>query len=228
MLKGIAPGHEAEVKTKLLDIAKNDPKSTVRAAAIDYLVANYKDADLQELYKNGLNDKSYAVLGASLGGIAKANPEEGMKLAKQYEGEKSVEVLYAIADLYSKYGNDDNSDFFVKSQESFSGFEKIGYITQYAAFLKRAKKDETVDQGVSIMESIAKDENNSKWVAYYAKKSIKDLITMYDDRESVAEMKLKNIKETNPNAAGTQELQSQADDAKQQKQKLTAVFNGLK
>ncbi|MCW3083198.1 MAG: aminopeptidase 1-like [Bacteroidetes bacterium] len=228
MLKDIAPGHEAEIKTKMLDIAKNDPKSIVRSAAIDYLVANYKDADLQELYKNGLNDKSYAVLGSSLGGIAKANPEEGMKLAKQYESEKSVEVLYAIADLYSKYGNDDNSDFFVRSQENFSGFEKIGYITQYAAFLKRAKKDETVDKGVSIMEAIAKDENNSKWVAYYAKKSIKDLITMYDDRESVAEMKLKNIKEGNPNAAGTQELQSQADDAKQQKQKLTAVFNGLK
>lgn len=228
MLKDVAPGHEAEIKTKLVDIAQHDPKSIVRAAALEYLSGNYKDEDLQTLYKNGLNDKSYAVLGASLQGIAKANPEEGMKLAKQYESEKSSEVLYAIADLYAKYGTDANSTFFETSGDQFTGFSKIGYITTYGAFLKKDKKDETVNKGVAILEAIAKDENSSKWVAYYAKKSIKDLMTMYADRESVANTKLKNLKDTNPNAAGTQELQSQADNAKAQKEKLTAIYNGLK
>lgn len=228
MLKGIASGHEAEIKAKLSDIAQHDTKSLVRAAAIDYLVTNYKDDDLQALYKNGLQDQSYAVLGSSLAGIAKANPDEGMKLAGQYENEKSAEVLYAIADLYAKYGTDENSGFFERSGDQFTGFSRIGYITAYTAFLKRAKNDETVNRGVSILEAIAKDESSSKWVAYYAKKSIKDLVTMYDDRANVAETKIKNLKETNPAAGGIQDLQAQADDARQQKEKLTVIYNGLK
>jgi aminopeptidase N len=227
-LKDIQPGHEKEVKEKLIQIAKNDPKSGIRAAALEYLSEHYTDNDLQSLYKNGLNDKSYTVIGASLAGIAKSNPEEGMKLAKQYENEKSVSVLYSIADLYSKYGSDENNDFFVNVEDKFTGFNKIGYITQYAVFLKRVKKDETVNSGVAIFEKMAKDEGVSKWVAYYAKKSIKDLATMYEDRESMAAQKLKTIKEANPNAGGTQELQSQIDNARAEKEKLMAIYKGLK
>lgn len=228
MLKDIAPGHEKEVKEKLVAIAKNDQKANVRSAAIEYLTEHYTDADLQPLYKNGLNDRSYGVLGASLAGIAKANPEEGMSLAKQYENEKSVAVLYSIADLYSKYGKDSNNDFFVKSVDKFTGFEKIGYITLYANFLKRASKDETVNSGAAIMESIAKDEGTSKWVAYYAKKSIKELATIYEDRENTATQKLKDLKSANPNAGGTMELESTIASSKAQKEKLMAMYNGLK
>jgi len=228
LLKDIQGGHEKEVKEKLVALAKSDPKANVRTAAIEYLTDHYTDADLQALYKSGLDDKSYNVLGASLAGIAKANPEEGMGIAKKYESEKSVAVLYSIADLYAKYGSDENSTFFINSENGFKGFEKIGYITQYASFLKRAKKDETVNTGVAIFERIAKDENISKWVAYYAKKSIKDLTTMYEDRQSLAEQKLKTIKEANPNAGGTQELQTLIDNSRMQKEKLQAIYNGLK
>lgn len=228
MLKDIQPGHEKEVKEKLVAIAKLDPKSIVRSAAIEFLTANYKDADLADLYRIGLNDKSYSVLGASLAGIAKANPEEGMRTAKQYENEKSTEVLYSIATLYSKYGSDENNDFFLKSVDRFTGFEKIGFITEYGSFLQKVKKEETVNAGVELLESIAKDESISKWIAYYAKKSIKDLITMYEDRERSATQKLKNLKEANPNAGGTQELEATIESAKFQKEKLTKIYNGLK
>jgi aminopeptidase N len=228
MLKDIQPGHEKEVKEKLVAIAKLDPKSIVRSAAIEFLSANYKDADLVDLYRIGLNDKSYSVLGASLAGIAKANPEEGMKIAKQYENEKSTEVLYSIASLYSKYGTDENNDFFLKSADRFTGFEKIGFITEYGSFLQRTKKEETVNAGVELLEGIAKDESISKWIAYYAKKSIKDLITMYEDRESSATQKLKNLKEANPNAGGTQDLEATIESAKFQKEKLMKIYNGLK
>jgi aminopeptidase N len=228
MLKDIQPGYEKQVKEKIVALAKTDPKAMVRAAAIDYLVEHYSDSDLQPLYKAGLNDRSYGVIGSSLAGITKADPSEGMRIAKQYENEKSVSVLYSIADLYSKYGSDDNNDFFIKAEDRFNGFDKIGYITQYAAFLKRVKKDETVNSGVIILERIAKDESISKWVAYYAKKSIKDLATIYEDRESLASQKLKTIREANPSAGGTQELESIMVNSKAQKEKLLGIYNGLK
>jgi aminopeptidase N len=228
MLKDVQSGHEKEIKEKVVALAKTDPKAPVRAAAIDYLVEHYSDGDLQAVYKSGLNDRSYGVIGSSLLGITKSDPSEGLKIARQYENEKSVSVLYAVADLYSKYGSDDNNDFFVKAENRFNGFDKIGYITQYAAFLKRAKKDETVNSGVAIFERIATDESISKWVAYYAKKSIKDLATMYEDRESLTSQKLKTIREANPNAGGTQELESIMVNSKAQKEKLMEIYKGLK
>lgn len=228
MLKDIQQGNEMVIKEKLVNIARTDPKSIVRASSIYYLSDNFKDADLQALYKSGLNDKSYSVMGASLTGIAKADPKEGMKLAKQFENEKSVEVLYAVSELYSQYGSDENNDFFIKSEEKYAGFDKIGFITQYSSFLKIVKKDETVNTGVILLERIAKDENISKWVAYYAKKTIKDLAVMYEDRENAAAQKLKTIKEANPNAGGTLELEAQIESAKLQKQKMEAIYNGLK
>jgi aminopeptidase N len=228
LLKDIQTGNEKIIKEKLVNIAKADTKTEVRASSIYYLSDNYKDADLQFLYKSGLNDKSYSIIGASLSGIAKADPMEGMKHAKQFENDKSVDVLYAVADLYSKYGSDENNDFFIKAEESFTGFNKIGFITEYAEFLRIAKKEETVNTGAILLERIAKDESISKWVAYYAKKSIKDLAIMYEDRESVAAIKLKNLKASDPNPSAAQELESEFKNAGMQKQKMQAIYNGLK
>jgi hypothetical protein len=89
------------------------------------------------------------------------------------------------------------------------------------------KNDETVNAGVDLLASIAKDESIIKWVAYYAKRSIKDLITMYDDRISFDAEKIKKLKETNPNA-DTKELETQIESAKAQKQRISDVFISIK
>ncbi|MGZ4057525.1 MAG: M1 family aminopeptidase [Bacteroidia bacterium] len=226
-LKNLQAGHEKEIEEILKVLAQKDEKSLVRAAATDYLAMHYTDTDLQTIYKNGLNDRSYAVLGSSLAAVAKANPEDGMKLAKQYENEKSTDILFAIADLYANYGSDDNSNFFLKVMDKFSGFSKIGYMSEYSAFLKRVKHDETVNSGVEVIASIAKDEHSNKWVAYYAKKYIQEIEAMYDDRISSDNQKIKISKQTNPNAS-TQELETQVESAKAQKQKIEEILNGIK
>jgi hypothetical protein len=174
-----------------------------------------------------LNDRSYAVLGSSIAGVAKANPDEGMKIAKQYENEKSTDILFAIADLYASYGSDENGDFFLKVADKFNGFEKIGYLSEYTAFLKRVKNDATVDSGIEVMVSIAKDAQTNKWVAYYSKKYIQEIGAMYDDRIVENTNKIRIAKQANPNAP-TQEFETKVDSAKRQKQKIDEVLSGLK
>jgi aminopeptidase N len=109
-LKDIQEGHEKEIKDKLVILAQKDEKSTVRALAIEYLSAHYKDADLETLYKNALNDKSYYVLSSSLSAIGKLNPAEALITAKQFENEKNNDVLFAVASLYANNGSDENND----------------------------------------------------------------------------------------------------------------------
>ncbi len=227
-LKNIRSGHEKEVKELVVALAQKDEKSAVRSDAIDYLAINYKDNDLQELYKNSLNDKAYSVLGSALAAISKANPTDAMSLAKQYENEKSNEVLSSIADLYSNYGTDENNDFFMNSTDKFKGYARIAFVSAYGSFLKKGKKDATVNTGVTLLEGIAKDTAESKWVAYYAKKIINDIATMYDNRVNLATQKLKTEKETNPGSIATQELEKLIENDKAQKQKITDIYNSIK
>ncbi len=225
-LKNVPAGHEKEIKEKLLNIAKNDSKSIARALALEFLSANYKDADLEEVYRNGLKDKSYYVFSSSLSSIGKINPKEAMLIAKPYEGEKNIDVLYAISDLYAVNGSDEQNEFFVKSMNKFTGFSLIGYISQYTGFLKKDKKDETVNAGVELLAGIARDPSTIKWVAYYAKKSVKEIVTMYEDKVTFNEEKIKKLKEINPNS-DTHVLQSEIESAKIQKERVAKVFGTL-
>lgn len=226
-LTNIQTGHEKIIKDKLVLLAQKDPKSLVRSTAIEYLASHYKDADLETVYKNGLADRSYYVLSSSLSAIGRLNPSEAIVLAKQYENDTNEDVLFAVADLYSLSGLDENNEFFVKNVSKFSGYSMIGFISQYGAFLKKVKKDETVNKGVEVLATIASDKDVTKWVAYYAKKSIKEILNMYDDRITANTEKIKKLKDINPNAE-VRELEIQIESAKAQKEKVTKVFDTVK
>ncbi len=226
-VKDIPKGHEKEIKEKLVNLAKTDEKSNIRAIAIECLSINYTDEDLKTIYTDALKDRSYYVLGSALYAYSKVNPKEALPLAKQYENEKSVDVLRAIAGLYADYGSEENNEFFIKSESKFKGFSAIGFIGDYTSFLKNGKKDETVNAGVDLLVGIIKDENTIKWVAYYAKKSILDLASMYETKVKTLteQLKILNSDSTNPSS---NELENQLSSAKAQQQKLTEIFNSLK
>ncbi|MBA3706413.1 MAG: hypothetical protein H0W84_11115, partial [Bacteroidetes bacterium] len=165
------------------------------------------------------------VVASAFTAISKIDPQEGMELAKQYENEKNEAVLTAVADLYGNYGSDEHNDFFIRSANKFKGFAMIGFVTGYETFLKKGKSDATVSAGAALLESIAKDKSTSKWVAYYAKKSIFDLTTIYDDKINLAAQKLKK---ENLNATELKELENQIEVAKVQKQKIMGIYNSIK
>jgi aminopeptidase N len=227
MLKDLPAGHSADIKQKLVALAKVDSKATVRASAMEYLVQNMDDADLQDLYKKGLNDQSYSVIGVSLSGIAKADAAEALRLAKAYENEKSVSMLFPLADLYSTYGTDEHNAFFIRSAPMFTGFGKIGFVTLYTTFLKRVKAREPLMSGVQLLANIASDPGNSKWVGYYAKKSLRDLAAMYDESASFVAQKIRTQKETNP-SANTRELEEQQLDHESRAKEIRDISNNLK
>ena len=89
-----------------------------------------------------------------------------------------------------------------------------------------AVHDGLAHAGHALEEAIAKDAGTSKWVAYYAKKSIRDLATMYEDRASYNAQKLKTQKEANPNAS-SMEMEQQIENDKAQKQRIMDIYNSI-
>ena len=217
--------YKAKAKNILIDLAKGDAKSSVRALATESLSENFPSDDLLEVYRNGVSDKSFAVAGASLSAIAKKDKKEAMDIAKKFESEKSMDMLIAIAQIYAANGSDANNTFFVKLSSKMSGWENVSFVNTYTEFLKRCS-DDTINAGIKILEKIARSDEN-RWVRYFGQKGIKDLAQMYADREKIISEQIATLKPKQSNSPELKSLEQQLTQAQNQKQKLTSLYNSV-
>jgi aminopeptidase N len=177
------------LKPLFISISEKDSNTKVRAAAIKALATNYKGDDLNALYEKALNEQSYAMVSEAFDAIAKINPELAMKKAVALENEPSKEIIYSIADLYSKNGTDDNHAYFKKVKKYFNGFELLAYGNIYGKFLKRCAKSETAIDGAKELAKMGS--TDSKYVKYAAQKVMKDnLVNVWQDKEDKLKAKI--------------------------------------
>jgi aminopeptidase N len=226
MTEKLPAEYKNKIKEKLAVLAKNDEKSYVRALAIEQLANNFSDDTLIPLYRESVSDKSYSVAGASLSALAMKDEKSAMQIAKQFEGEKSRDILITVAQVYSRYGNDENHPFFVELSQKVSGWSNISFAMTYTDFLKRCS-DDTINVGIKILENIARTEGN-RWIQYFGQKGIKDLTQMYADREQKLTEQISRLKTKKNNSPQLKSLEQELTRAQNQKQKLTLLYNSLK
>lgn len=182
VLSEIAGQNENELKPLFYDIALTDINTNVRASAIAALSDNFKGADLDELYAKSLNEQSYAILSEAFSALVKNNPEAAMTKAKELENETGKKIVFAIADLYSKNGDDRQHDYFVKIKKLFSGFELMSFNNIYGKFLKRCNKPETAYAAAAELSDMAKSGN--QFVKYTSLRVFKSsLVDGWQERE---------------------------------------------
>ena len=223
ILNNIANKKESELKPLFIKMANEDPKTLVRAEAIDFLAKNYSGKELDALYQSKLADSSYAVMGSALIALAKSNPDATLKQAKQFETETATSIRYALMDLYSKHGSDEHNLYFMNIKDDFSGFERFGFMNLYSAYLKRCS-DETVLTGMEYFKETAKKENNA-YVKTFAQRAIKAQVSRYDQKESELSSQLEEAKKT---ATNTTDIQVKLDKTISTKTKLKAMFESVK
>lgn len=88
---------KSAVESEIANMARKEPKSTVRATAIADL-AEYDKPDYASIFEQSLNDSSYTVAGEALNALAKANPDKATAAAKKLSQQPAKgELLVAIA-----------------------------------------------------------------------------------------------------------------------------------
>ncbi len=223
LLTDIASKKEKELKPLFIKIVNEDPKTMVKAEAIDFLAKNYTGTDLDALYQSKLSDSSYVVMGSALIALAKSNPDATLKQAKQFETETATSIRYALMNLYLKYGTDEQNAYFAKIKDDFSGFERFGFMNLYSAYLKRCS-DEIVLSGMEYFSETAKKESNS-YVKTYAQRAIKAQVSRYDQKESELSGQIEEAKKTSSNTA---DLQAKLDKTTATKNKLKEMLEAAK
>lgn len=176
----------SELLARYQNIAKNDPVSSVRTAAIDALAKAPDVAKYTSFFESAAGDSSYEAASAAIKALDDADSKKAMEVAKQFEGEKNANIVGAVADVYAKEGGVQYQDYFEKKLRSATGYAKYQLFFYYANFLVRMDKN-IVLSGIETIEKVGMDTTQSHFMVGAAKGALKRIAKSFQDKKQKAE-----------------------------------------
>ena len=140
------------VEPLLLDMAKNDPKSLVRAEAIAVL-GKYKKDTYEPLFLKSVNDSSYAIAGSALFALGAIDSISALDQAKILSAQHVKGTLSdAIDNLMFKYSDENEFDKLAGRFDKLPfGSAKFMILQPFAGFLKRVKNSVNFRKGIDMI-----------------------------------------------------------------------------
>jgi aminopeptidase N len=138
----------------LADMAERDPKSTVRASAIDAL-AKLKNSTYKPLYLKAINDSSYSIAGSALSALAAIDTAAGLEKARSFSHQHIKGTLSnAVTNVLFAYSNENEFDSLAARFDVLPfGNEKFMVLQPFANFLKRVQNPVNFRKGVDMIVS---------------------------------------------------------------------------
>jgi aminopeptidase N len=139
----------------MADMAENDPKSLVRASAIQIL-GRYKKDTYKSLFLKSINDSSYAVAGNALVALAAIDTLEALKKARIISDQHTKGVLAdAITNILFTYADENDFDFLSARFENLSSRNAIYRILQpFGNYMKRVKDTGKFMKGIDLIVQV--------------------------------------------------------------------------
>lgn len=136
----------------LINIAEKDPKTLVRAAAIQAL-GKYKKDSFKPLFIKAVNDSSYSVAGKALLALAPLDSASVLEKARELSDQKIKGVLSdAVNEVLFMYSGENDFD---KLADRFNelpfGNEKFSQVQSFATLLKRTNDMTHFKKGIDII-----------------------------------------------------------------------------
>ncbi|MCX6316631.1 MAG: M1 family metallopeptidase [Bacteroidetes bacterium] len=153
------------MEATLLNLAKNDPRSTVKANAIDKL-GDYEKSEYAGLFLYAVNDSSYSVAGNALAALSKVDPASAAAIVKKLADQPMKGVLQEVVmNEVLKSGDETMAEKviggFAKMPLSQAKFEALGGLSTYLAAIKNIDKIKWgVDEIVKLRDGIPENFRN--------------------------------------------------------------------
>ncbi len=143
------------VEPILVDIAKNDPKTLVRAGAIKAL-GRYKEVKYEPLYLKAIKDSSYSIAGSALEALSAIDSTAALEKAKTISKQNvKGELSDAITSVLFEYSNESDFDSLsTRFSELPFGNAKFMILQPFANFLKKVKNTENFKKGIDMIVSL--------------------------------------------------------------------------
>ncbi len=132
----------------LLNLAKTDKYSTVRANAIGAL-GEYGKTEYVSLFKSALNDSSYSIAGNALAALNKVDPVTALSTAKELSGKPAKGLLEnAITAVIAQSGDESMFDKILEEFTRLPLQSKFGAVNNIATYLAALKNTEKFKKGI--------------------------------------------------------------------------------
>lgn len=161
-------------ETRLLDMAVQDPHSSVREAVIEKLGESGNPEYADVLVEAIETDPSIRVVNAALQALLNLDKERALALANKLEKEDNESIIKALASLYAEAKRTDKLSFFEEKMGKVTGFNQFGFIQDYAALAVHASPEEMLHVAQNL-RNIATNKGKIFWLRYVATKGINDM-----------------------------------------------------
>lgn len=164
---------------KILDMAKNDPRSYVRSAALEKL----KEIDGIEpyaIYEYALNDSAYSVVATAIYAIYNNDKKAGLEIARKNKTEDNFNISYAVMSILGESGDATDNGYFIDNFKTASGFDSYFIMLNYEPFLMRMTDSYVINPGVDELKKIAM-ENENFWMSFTASNILSGLPSAYEE-----------------------------------------------
>ena len=142
---------DADVISSIETIANTEKDKKTKAAALDFL-AKTKDAKYLTLFNNNVNDSSYSVSGAALGGLAALDPGNAYTLAKKYSSDAKGKLGNAVSDIIIKSGTEADFDFIAnRFDKAPLSEEKLNMVKTFCEYLEKVNNVNNVKKGIDMV-----------------------------------------------------------------------------
>ena len=141
-----------EVEPILLDLAKNDKKTTVRGHAIGKL-GEYKKTEYADFFKASIKDSSYTISGYALAALSEQDEATAYAIMKElskkpYRGKLKESIMIIIA----KTGDESLAEELIGGFEKMSMSQaKFGILNPLGTYLSELKDFEKTKRGVDAI-----------------------------------------------------------------------------
>ena len=154
----------AQFETILIDVAANDDRTVVRAAAIDVLASLDESGKHEELFEKATKERSYAVAGSGLDALAVVNKEKALVAARMFEKESKNELEEAVMRTYATLGDLQEFSFFEKGLQTASNYDLYITAAYFSEYLKNQDINTAAKGAPMIIEA---SKNGPSWASYY-------------------------------------------------------------
>jgi aminopeptidase N len=140
------------VEPIVADMAKRDPKSTVRAKAIE-LLGQYGDPQYKTIFQKSIHDSSYSVAGNALIALSILDSAEAMGLAQKLAKEPAKgNLLAAITEIFVRSGNQDHFDLIAEGFDNMPvSQKKMDELPYLVSMLMKVKRTDQLKKGVDAI-----------------------------------------------------------------------------
>lgn len=141
-----------EMESTLVELAKNDPKKLVKAAAIENL-RFYQKAEYAPIFKAAINDSSYTVAGNALAALEDVDNTAALAEAKRLSALPAKgRLASAISTVMIEAGDESSADLILGDFEKMPFSQaKVDAVQSLAVFVAKAKNTEIVKRGVDAI-----------------------------------------------------------------------------